>query len=83
MPIIEYKYKIVSVDPEHKTMSVEYTSPIYGTTVVCTHFPYSNESLESLIAYYNPVIEWVNRNRPFLDVPIGTSGTMSQKVDYV
>jgi hypothetical protein len=80
MPKVTYTYKITAVDVVAKTMTITYTSPTYGDIVVCAHLPYKEESLTATIEDYSPVLNWLNSDRKYMDIQVGSTGCITQEV---
>ena len=83
MTNIAYTYTIENVNEELKTMEITYMSAVYGATTVGAHLPYSDEDLETVVAQYQPVQEWLNRDRTYMTVATGTTGTITATVYLV
>ncbi len=72
-----YAYEITSVDPEHKVMTVVYTSDTFGTLEVCARLPYEGESLETVLSAYSPAAGWARSLLPVASVSAGVSGELT------
>jgi hypothetical protein len=71
---IKYTYKIESIDKEAKTMTISYTSDVYGSIVSVAHLPKIDEDFDTVVEAYSPVREWVNRDKPYMDIDLGSTG---------
>jgi hypothetical protein len=77
MTQFNYAYKITSVDPSHKVMTVVYTSDAFGSLEVCARLPYEGEPLEVVLSAYSPAAGWARSLLPVASVSVGTSGELS------
>lgn len=77
MSNIAYTYEVINVNPQARAMEVVYTSPGRQTLHIGARMPYAGETIEQIAAMYAPVGYWLEQEAQIVDVPVGTSGTVS------
>lgn len=77
--MLNYNYKITSVDTDNKVMEVVYTNEKHGSLTVGVRLPYVNEKLEDIIETFSPVAYWLSLETPVLVPSVGTSGVIKKQ----
>jgi hypothetical protein len=80
--IIEYTYKVISVDAERKFMEMEFSSEGKKTVLVGARLPYEGETVEDVAAHYAPVHQWEHDSKSVIVPEVGATGKSSNSVSY-
>jgi hypothetical protein len=75
---ISYEYKIIDVDEESRTMTVEYISPGREKVLMGMPTPFEGEVLEEIIKDYAPIQHWLDLEKELNPPLIGTYGSILQ-----
>lgn len=81
MSRIVYKYEIVHVDYESKSMEIVYRNPTYGTLHVGARLPYENETVDQIVSMYAPIATWLEQDKKALQVSVGLTGMSSEPIE--
>lgn len=72
---ITYTYEIISADESTKTAEVRYNSDGLPTHIVSVRFPFSYETVDSVIQQHAPVYQWSLLASTVTPLVVGASGS--------
>ena len=78
---VEYKYKVINVDKESKSMEIVYISEEHGVLHVGARLPWEGETVQQIVEMYNPAVFWLESKKPTINVLDGLEGEQSVDIE--